>query len=435
MNDLRLAADLFGVLCELVIINYVFKYMMKEKLIGEKAYWIINGICLFLLTFITQFTKNLWVMPLSNFSVTIILSFFFRNKWYNKLFIAFVLSIIFVLSEIIIGTLLVFIANTDIYSMRDDFLSYVTGLLASKLLLYFLIKAFSYKKLDLNMNMRWQILVGLMLTPISSIVAMYAIGISLMHYEGRLLMLIVLATSVLLCISNYFVFYLFENHLKNEQTRVQLAFAKKQIDYQVDYYKDMSLIQSEIRTLAHDMKHYMAGVWGFIKEGNLNEANACIESIVDKLKSADSVFDTGYPALDAMLRFKNQRMDSNSIRFDSFIALPEQISVDVMDLCVILGNGLDNAIEACANVQWKHDKYVRLSMSVKSRYISISIENPTEYVSVANRIPRTNKTDTFSHGLGLNSIQAVTQKYDGSFNISCDNNVFKMAAMLNLALH
>ena len=430
MSIMRLTADAFGVLCELVIISYVFKHMMKDIRVTKRIYYLVNCICLFLLTLVTLLPDNRLVMPLSNFAVVILLSFLFRNKWYIKLFIALVLSALFVLSEIIVGTLLVAITHIEISGMQEEFLSYIIGLLASKLLLFLLIKVLIFRKLDLYADMRWRSLLGLMLTPISGIVAMYAIGISLMHYEGQSLMLIVLATSILLCISDYFVFYLFENLIRSEQAKAKLAFAEKQIGFQVEYIKDMSQRQSEIRTLSHDMKHYMAGLWGFIKGGNSGEASDFIEKIMTELKKADSVFDTGYPALDAILRLKKQRMDSSSIRLDSFITLPGQISVNVMDLCVIIGNGLDNAIEACENLQIHGDKYIRLRLKVQEKYISISIENPSDLIAASDGPLKSTKVDAQNHGLGLESMRAVTRKYDGSLSVSCKDHVFKLAAMM-----
>lgn len=246
-------------------------------------------------------------------------------------------------------------------------------------------------------------------------------------------MLIVLCTSVLSCVSNFFVFYLFEHQIKYEQTKVKLAFAEKQIAFQADYYKDMSQRQLAVRTLSHDMKNYMSGLMGIIQEGNLNEASCRIGEIIEKIKSADSVFETGHSALDAILQIKKHNMDNLNIRFDTFIALPEHLSVDVLDLCVILGNGLDNAIEAVAKLTQDQDRYIRLVVKAKFKYISIGIENPTEHTNFSKGIPKTTKSDGFYSGLGLDSIQALTAKYDGTLNVSVSNKIFELAAMVKNA--
>ena len=188
--------------------------------------------------------------------------------------------------------------------------------------------------------------------------------------------------------------------------------------------------QSEIRTVSHDLKNYMTGLWGFTQENKWDEATRCIENVISKLSDADSGFDTGHPALDAILRLKKQSIDLLDIRFDVLLALPKEISVDVLDLCVIVGNGLDNAIEACEKLADGQERYIRLKVNSQSRYISICIENPADHVDMTDKLPKTTKSDKFYHGLGLESIRALTEKYDGSLDIIAANKVFKLAAMV-----
>ncbi|MDR1156876.1 MAG: GHKL domain-containing protein [Oscillospiraceae bacterium] len=430
MFGLKLIVDVFGVLCELVIIRYFFTSLMDKPIVSADFFYIINGACLILLSITTLIPDFQWVALFSNFALIYSLSFLFRKKWYVKIFFSVILYILFAFSEAIVGALSVLITNIDIGNVQDDFLVYTMGLLASKLLVFFFIKIIGYLRPGVYKNMPLKVFLGLMLTPISSIVAIYTIGINLQHYEGWQIMMLVLSSAILLCISNFFVFYLFENQMESEQTKAKLVFAEKQISLQINYYKDMSQRQSEIRKLSHDMKHYLSGLLGFIQEENWSEAKLHIERAVADLADSDSVFDTGHPAVDAILRLKKKRMDSLNIRFDSYIALPKQISVDVLDLCVILGNGLDNAMEACEKLSDEQERYIRLAVRLQTKYISIAIENPTDKLEKYNKSMRTTKSDHFYHGLGLESIRSLTDKYDGSLSIDAANHVFKLAVMV-----
>jgi len=426
MFGLKLVADVFGVLCELIIIRYYFTHLMNEPIISKRLFYILNGICLLLMTATTLIPNNQWILPVSNFVFLYLLSFLFRKKWYVRLFFSVILYLICAISEAAIGVLLVFLTQMNIGDVRDDFLMYVIGLLTSKILVFLLIKILGYKRLGVYKSMPARVFAGLLLTPISSIVAMYTIFINLRYYVGWQIMLIVLITSILLCVSNFFVFYLFENQIKTERTKAKLALAERQIHY----YGEMSRRQSEIRVLSHDMKNYMTGLWGFAEKGNLDETKRCIEKISTKLETAGSAFDTGHLAVDAILQSKKQGMDDLQVRFDAFIALPKQISVDELDLCVILGNGLDNAMEACAKLPEGQERYIRLTVNVQSTYISVSIENPTDKAEISTERLKTTKPDSFYHGLGLESMRAVTDKYDGILNAGASHHVFKLAAML-----
>jgi len=426
MNGLKLATDAFGVLCELVIIRYYFTYLIGSSIASKRFFYLLNGFCLVLMTGSTLIPDRQWVMPLLAFVSIYLLSFLFSKRWYVKFFYSVILIVLFLLSEEIIGAILVFTTEIDIKNLWNDSLMYIIGLLVSKLLMFFFIKIIGYKRLGIYKNITPRVFLGLLLMPISSIVAMYTIGISLVAYAGGQTMFIVLCASILLCVSNYFVFYLFEAQIKTEHMKAQLAFAEKQIEY----YKELCQRHSEIHTLSHDMKQYMSGLWGFIQEGNLEEIGRCVKNILTNLKSADHSFDTGHPALDAIIRFKKQSMDGLNIRFDSLVSLPEQLSVDVLDLCVILGNGLDNAIEACAKLPEGQEGTIRLAVKGQSKYISIGIENPTDQPELSEKTTKTTKQNSFYHGLGLKSIQTIADKYDGSMRASINDHVFKLAVLV-----
>ena len=427
MDGLKLAVDGIGVLFSLVIAIYYFTSLLGEPIVLNKTRFAVYGACIIILTAATLLPNRHIFLPVLNIGLLFLLSFLFRKKWHIRLFYTFLLSILFLISEEFVVAILVFVTSLDVESLQDNILLYIVGLIASRLLMFLLVKIIWLRKSNVYSNIPTSAFIGLILTPISSFAAIATLGISLMYQEGRQVMLVLLCTSVLLCISNFFVFYIFDNQMKSEHTKTALSVAEKQIEY----YKDMSRRQSEIRVLSHDIKHFMSGLWGYINEGKLDEANQCIEDIITGLKNADSIYDTGHSALDAVLHAKKLDMDKYNIRFDLFVSLPEQLSVNVIDLCIILGNGLDNAIEACAKLSGDLQRYIRLNMRTEHKYIFIGIENPTSQIT--GKFPKTSKPDSFYHGLGLKSIKAVTDKYDGSFEVSSLENVFRLSAMVKNA--
>jgi len=426
MEGLKLVADAFGVLCSMVIIKHYFTNQLEELLVTKRVFYMISAACMVVLSVATLFPNRHMFLPLLNFSFVFLISFLFRKKWHIRFFYSILLSVFFLLAEEFVGAIMVLATRISIEGVPDNLLLYITGLLTSRLIVFLLVKIMVYRKSDIYRNMQTNVFIGLILTPISSIAAIAVIAISLISHEGQPVMLALLCTTIFLCVSNYFVFYLFENQMKNEHIKASLAVAKKQIDN----YKEMSRRQTEIRMLSHDIKHLLSGVWGYINERKFSEANQCIKGIITNLEKADSVYDTGHSAIDAILHSKKQDMDKLDIRFDMFTALPEQIYVDAIDLCVILGNGLDNAIEACAKLPDEHIRFIRLNIKAEHKYIFIGIENPTNQDFDRNQIPKTTKPDNFYHGLGLASIRAVTDRYDGNLSVSVTEHVFSLAAMV-----
>ncbi|MEE0913765.1 MAG: GHKL domain-containing protein [Ruminococcus sp.] len=93
-------------------------------------------------------------------------------------------------------------------------------------------------------------------------------------------------------------------------------------------------------------------------------------------------------------------------------------------------NALDNAIEACRQVK-KHNKVVKIKIQENANTVHICISNPVDKpVKIVNNRISTTKADKINHGLGLYSINKSVEKYNGSVNIECDNNVFSINILL-----
>jgi len=112
--------------------------------------------------------------------------------------------------------------------------------------------------------------------------------------------------------------------------------------------------------------------------------------------------------------------------------IPENLDIEPVDLCIILGNALDNAIEECQRIEDDSvKKEIVLKMICKNDQLFISVANPMSGKAII-RDGRfvTIKPDARNHGFGLKNIESVVQKYDGILDILTENNIFK----LNIAL-
>ena len=97
--------------------------------------------------------------------------------------------------------------------------------------------------------------------------------------------------------------------------------------------------------MRHDLKNAFAALSGYLNEGDIENARRFVEQKTEKL--GELVYNTGHPAVDAVVNAKRTRAVKEQIQFDAKITLPEKLYMDEMDLCIIIGNALDNALEAC----------------------------------------------------------------------------------------
>ena len=103
--------------------------------------------------------------------------------------------------------------------------------------------------------------------------------------------------------------------------------------------------------------------------------------------------------------------------------LSDEINVDLLELGVLIGNALDNAIEATENIEDSTDKTIFASIITMGGRIVVSVENPVKAEIDTKRIS-TAKQDKVNHGYGLKSIKTIAQKYDGDVFVSCEGNIF-----------
>ncbi|MCL2426740.1 MAG: ATP-binding protein, partial [Oscillospiraceae bacterium] len=136
--------------------------------------------------------------------------------------------------------------------------------------------------------------------------------------------------------------------------------------------------------------------------------------------------DTGNIAFDSIINFKIKDVVANHINFRLNIFIPPVLNIEVADVVTILGNLLDNAFEAVANVE---DKVINLGVEVNKGILFIKLENTFD--GVVNYADGKSGTKTITsrkegegHGYGLRNIQKSIEKYDGQMDISHEASVF-----------
>ncbi|HWR40835.1 MAG TPA: ATP-binding protein [Patescibacteria group bacterium] len=132
-----------------------------------------------------------------------------------------------------------------------------------------------------------------------------------------------------------------------------------------------------------------------------------------------------YPMVRAMLNYKLSAAKEKSIRLRLHVGIPEGLALPEFDLTVILGNLVDNAVEACMTVE-KDNRYIGLNLFYKPDYLIIQTENP---VSEASEPPHgnrmTTKPDAENHGYGLRNMEYLARKHNGFMKTSRENGIFK----------
>lgn len=215
-------------------------------------------------------------------------------------------------------------------------------------------------------------------------------------------------------------------HLKNLTKNYE-----QQIEAQALHYSELSRSNLEVRKFRHDLKNIKIGVGKLINEGRYDEAVQMLE-LADGPKSSLLAFDTGNGIVDALLADKQKKADSSNIKIDFTGAVPTD-SITATDLCVIFGNTIDNAMEACGKLDDNTDKTIKVECKCNSGFMFVNMSNPVDKpVDIKSNKIKTTKADKSLHGFGLYSLDKVVKKHNDEMKLSCNDNVFNLDLSLCL---
>lgn len=192
---------------------------------------------------------------------------------------------------------------------------------------------------------------------------------------------------------------------------------------QAEHYQDRIRINDEQRKFKHDLKNFLVCLQTLMQEKQYDDAMQYIQEMTHKEFIEIDRFFTGNQIADAILSDKSASAEkiNAEIQFDGSI----YDKLPLSDVCVILANALDNAIEACEKITDSDKRIITVKCVFTQNVQIIQISNPVEEdIQIHNNSVETTKDDKSSHGIGLHNIMRTVDKYNGEFSISCENKQF-----------
>lgn len=211
-------------------------------------------------------------------------------------------------------------------------------------------------------------------------------------------------------------------------------YEKRMINYQNKLLKnqmeEVHHVYMTMRGWRHDYHNHMQSLKAYLAKGNIEEAKAYLCELETDLEDINLLFDTGNIGVDAILNSKISLAIDNGIPVDYKAVVPEKTTVTDIDLCVLLGNLIDNAVEACCGVP-KDKQFIRLYIGQFNQQLYISVSNATnETVRKLDEEYISHKRG--NHGHGLKRINLIVEKYEGYINRKNEAGVFVTEVMLPL---
>ena len=192
-------------------------------------------------------------------------------------------------------------------------------------------------------------------------------------------------------------------------------------------------VQSIYRTMRgwrHDYHNHMQTIKAYLSIGKVEETFNYLDHLEADLDAIDIAIRTGNVSVDAIVSSKLSVAAKKNIKVDCTAKMPEQVQVTDVDLCTMIGNLLDNAIESCEKVP-EEKRFIRLYIGVFKRQLYISVTNATSEHR-RKKLSELVSEKKGNHGFGLRRIDLVAEKYHGFVNRKNEPGVFATEIMLPL---
>lgn len=214
--------------------------------------------------------------------------------------------------------------------------------------------------------------------------------------------------------------------------QVALHLTEQRYALQTAHFKSKEADLAQAARLRHDLKNHLLCLENLLQEGKHSQALSYLETLTRLAASSGSRFETGNDFADSILDAKYGEAASLGISFSADMILPDKSNLDPVDLCCILSNALDNAIEACMRLQGpdSQDKWIEARSFIRQSHLILEIRNSCP-AAPSRRFLYSPKGP--GHGLGLESIRIALGRYNGAMELSASDGRFTFSAMLPLS--
>lgn len=196
------------------------------------------------------------------------------------------------------------------------------------------------------------------------------------------------------------------------------------------HYDEVETMYRRMRGWRHDYHNHIQTLSAYLSMEQYDKAAEYLELLSEDLTKVDTVLRTGNIKVDAILNSKLALIKERNIAVDATAVVPKEIAISDIDLSVLIGNLMDNAMEACEKLP-EEERFIRVYIDVIKKQLYISVTNST--AGMAKRKGNRFLSDKQgSHGFGLIRIDDIVKKHGGYMNRQTESGVFATEVMLPL---
>ena len=369
------------------------------------------------------FSTFFWVNMIDNIIFEFVFSFLYSMKLYKRIIGSIGISAAFISCEMIMGQLVSIVLGITVEVARDNIFIMIFGLLGSKLLVFFIVliirKFISKETTKLSKGLYSTVI----LFPLSTLVIILAVGQLTIEIDNRPFTIMMMCGVIAIIFSNIILMYVIEKHKEEAVKMVKKDFVNIQLENEIEQYGELVEKYKFNNKKMHDIDNQLIALKGM---GYGETHNIALREVELVVSSARSVVYTGNNSLDALLNNKIDKIKNEGIELSCKVFLSDKKINNVMDIYVLLGNILDNAIKECQRID-NNEKQIMIDIHDINNLHQIIVKNSKR--ATLNTIA-TSKKNKQKHGYGTAIIDVIVKKHNGSINMEISEENYQISILL-----
>lgn len=423
-------ATVFEITLAFALLNGMFEPKYASKWPLRMSYVLLLAAVFFSNASLTLISMKTAVEILLVFLVSLLI---FRGRLSIKIIYNLIFSIVLSLSDLLSAFALSFLPKDLLLLPTGDILYRLLEIVLPKMILFLFVMLLMLflSRRKKNISLRYWVMLASV--PLTTIVTLTVFQYYMAKLPDEAYMQdYIFAAIVGLVLINIMVFTLFARLQSQLEMRGQYELLEQQMALQKESIRKMESSYTHMRELRHDLNNHLLCMNTLIDRGEYEELKRYLKSMTATVEERSYVAISGNSAVDAILNEKLLSAQKKQINTSFEVCDLHSTGVQPMDLCIVLSNALDNAIEACEKIPDPTSRYLRLKIQQEDTFLVLSLVNPVETPPRRfGGLYLTDKTDRERHGFGLRSIRTTLEKYNGELVSKCEDKVFTIVIKFN----
>ena len=418
----------------LFIVMRFFDYIFTKKILTTKVRNIRLITVLIVAITGNILTSELGIALVFAFIIYSIIAYCFYQARIQIKLIASVFFIIFsFVTELLAALLLTAVFGNVIQNIRQNTMYLFLGGVVSKIILMALTEVIiRYRSRNAS-----KVTIGSWLLIVS--IPIVSVGLAVISVYEPIITNSYSYVSVISCLSilyiNIITFYLFDSIIIQVNENNQYRFRENVMRTQQEQYKNIIEGYNQVRKVRHDMVGHLITLDGYLMQNDYNKAVDYIHKLSDELDLGKRGVISNNVIVDALINNRKSRIYEEGIEFKDEMFIPRELKIDDMDLSIVLGNILNNAIEGCSRIkEAEKKKIIDFKMKYKRESLLIEMKNSCELNTIRQRdgdfISSKTYRENDEFGIGLGNVKGIVQKYNGIFQAELEGEMFVIKIVL-----